>query len=41
MAARSEEVGPVPETVEYSRIGLYKLWIHILYTSTIDDFNLV
>ncbi|KAJ4306938.1 hypothetical protein N0V88_000311 [Collariella sp. IMI 366227] len=39
MAAQGEEVGPVPETVEYSRAGFYKLWIYMLYASTTNDFN--
>lgn len=28
MATQGEEVGPLPETVEYSRAGLHKLWTH-------------
>lgn len=39
MAAQGEEVGPLPETVEYSRAGIYELWKHMLYASTTNDFN--
>jgi transposase-like protein len=42
LAARvdeDEDVGPVPETVEYSRHGIYKLWEHILYARPLDGFN--
>lgn len=30
----------LPETVEYSRAGLYKLWAHAIYVNTLDAFNL-
>jgi predicted nucleic acid-binding Zn-ribbon protein len=42
LAARvdeDEDVGPVPETIEHSKHGIYKLWEHILYARTLDGFN--
>jgi hypothetical protein len=27
------------DAVEYSRAGIYKLWFHMVYAATLDDFN--
>ncbi|KXX76855.1 Protein FAR1-RELATED SEQUENCE 5 [Madurella mycetomatis] len=40
LSGQDGDLGPVPETVEYSRAGLYKLWQYVLYTSTLEDFNI-
>jgi hypothetical protein len=34
-----DALGPVPETVEHSRAGVYELWRHMVYAGTVDDFN--
>lgn len=39
MAAQGEELGPLPETVEYSKHGVYDLWKYMIYVPTIDEFN--
>ena len=39
LTIHDEEIGPVPETVEYSRAGLYNLWVHMMYARTVNDFN--
>jgi hypothetical protein len=33
------DIGPPPETVEYSRHGFYTLWEHILFATSLEDFN--
>ena len=40
IATGEEQPGPLPTVVEYSRAGFYKLWEHILYASTLNNFNL-
>jgi len=40
IADGAEPLGPLPDVIEYSRAGLYKLWEHILYAPTIEGFNL-
>ena len=32
-------IGAVPETVEYSMAGMYKLWEGVVYSHTVNDFN--
>jgi len=32
-------LGPLPDQVEYSKAGLYKLWEHVLYAATVEDFQ--
>ena len=39
LTINDDGIGPVPETVEYSRAGLYNLWVHMLYARTVDEFN--
>jgi hypothetical protein len=40
IADGAELLGPLPDVIEYSRAGLYKLWEHILYAPTIEGFKL-
>ena len=34
-----EEPGAVPEAVEYSMAGIYKLWEVVVYAYTVEDYN--
>ncbi|EAQ88884.1 hypothetical protein CHGG_05503 [Chaetomium globosum CBS 148.51] len=37
---QGEPLPPVQGVVEYSMAGLYKLWVHMVYAATVEDFNL-
>ena len=39
IAEEDQDVGPLPEKVEYSRAGLYTLWNHIVYAHNEEEFE--
>jgi hypothetical protein len=40
MSLNNENVSLALEIVKYSRIGLYKVWIYILYATIVNDFTI-